>query len=118
MNEILLITVTKKVIQMVQNRLNQVKNTVYIWSDGCASQFRSQYVFWTLSFYPASLKVLWDYVEAHLFKGSDDGIGRTIKQCVYNDVRASKVILRVAKHFAEHANEKLTINMAFLTRSK
>ena len=51
----------QKVIQMVQNKLNQIINTVYIWSDGCASQFWSQYVFQTLSFYPASLKVFWDY---------------------------------------------------------
>ena len=27
----------QKVIQMVQNKLNQVINMVYIWSDGCAS---------------------------------------------------------------------------------
>ena len=47
----------QKVIQMVQNKLNQVINMVYIWSDGCACQFRSQYVFQALSLYPASLKV-------------------------------------------------------------
>ena len=81
----------QKVIQMVQNKLNQVINMVYIWSDGCASQFRSQYVFRTLSFYPASLKVFWDYGEAHHFKGLHDGIGGTIKRCVYDDLRASKV---------------------------
>ena len=79
---------------MVQNKLNQVMNMVYIWSDGCASHFMSQYVLWTLSFYPAGLKVFWDYGEAHHFKGPHDGIGGTIKWCVYNDVRASKVILR------------------------
>ena len=42
---------------MVQNKLNQVINMVYIWSDGCASQYRSQYIFQALSLYPASLKV-------------------------------------------------------------
>ena len=78
---------------MVQNKLNQVINKVYIWSDGCASHFTSQYVFWTLSFYPAGLKVFWNYGETYHFKGTHDGIGGTIKQCVYNDVRASKVIL-------------------------
>ena len=59
----------QKVIQMVQSKLNQVINTVHIWSDGCASQFRSQYVLRTLSFYPASSKVFCDYAEAHHFKG-------------------------------------------------
>ena len=91
---------------------------VCIWSDGCASQFRSQYVFQTLSFHPASLKVFWDYGEAHHFKGPHDGIGGTIKRCVYNDVRASKVILRDAKHFAEYANEKLAINVAYLDKAE
>ena len=104
----------QKVIQMVQNKLNQVVNTVYIWSDGCSSQFRSQYVFQTLSLYPASLKVFRDYGEAHHFKGPHDGIGGTIKRCVYNDVRASKVILRDAKQSAEYANEKLDINVTYL----
>ena len=59
----------QKVIQMVQSKLNQVINTVHIWSDGCASQFRSQYVLRTLSFYPASSKVFCDYGEAHHFQG-------------------------------------------------
>ena len=107
----------QKVIQMAQDKLNQVINTVYIWSDGCASQFRSQYVFWTLSFYPASSKVFWDYGDAPHFKGPPDGIGSTTKQRA-NDVRASKVILRDAKHFSEYANEKLAINVACLDNTK
>ena len=36
-------------------------------SDGCTSQFRSQYVFWTLSFYPDSSKVFRDNGEAQHF---------------------------------------------------
>ena len=40
---------------------------VHIWSDGCANQFRSQYVFQTPSFNSTSLKVFWDYGEAHHF---------------------------------------------------
>ena len=108
----------EKVIQMVQNKLNQVINTVCIWSDGSASQFRSQYVFRTFSFYPAGLRVLWDYGEAHHFKGPDDGIGGTIKQCVHSDVRTSTVILRDAKHFADNANEKFAINVAYLDKDE
>ena len=103
---------------MVQNMLNQVINTVYIWSDDCASQFRSQYVFQTLSCSSASSKVFWDYDEAHHLKGSHDAIGDTIKRCVYNDVRASKVIIRDAIHFAENANEKLAIDLAYLDKAE
>ena len=102
----------QKVIQMAQDKINQVIKTVHIWSDGCASQSRSKYVFWAPSFYLACSKVFWDYGDTHHFKGPHDGIGGTIKQCVYNDVRESKVILRDAKHFAEYANEKLATNVA------
>ena len=70
------------------------------------------------SFYPACLKVFWDYGEAYHFKGPHDGIDDTIKRCVYNDVRASKVILRDAKHFSEYANEKLAINVAYLEKAE
>ena len=108
----------QKVIQMAQDKINQVINTVHIWSDGCASQSRSKYVFWAPSFYLACSKVFWDYGDTHHFKGPHDGIGGTIKQCVYNDVRESKVILRDAKHFAEYANEKLAINVACLDNNK
>ena len=66
--------------------------TVYFWSDGCASQFRSKYVFRSLSFYPSWLKVFWDYGEAHHFKGLHDGIGGTIKRKVYQHASSDKVI--------------------------
>ena len=51
------------------------------------------------------------------FKGPPDGIRSTTKQRA-NDVRASKVILRDAKHFSEYANEKLAINVACLDNTK
>ena len=53
-----------------------------------------------------------------LFKGPHDGIGATIKWCVYNDFRASKVRLVDAKHFAEYTNEKLAINVAYLDKTE
>ena len=44
------------------------------------SQFRSQFVFRSLCYYPPALKLSWDYGETHHFKGPHDGIGGMLKQ--------------------------------------
>ena len=72
--------------------INPRLKTVYFWSDGYASQFRSKYIFRSLSFYPSWLKVFWDYGEAHHFKDLHDGISGTIKRKVYQHVSFGKVI--------------------------
>ena len=82
----------QKLLEIVHN---YVPYEVYFWSDGCSSQFRSQYVFRSLSFYPADMKLFWDYGEAHHFKGPHDGIGGTIKRKIYQDVMSSKVKLPI-----------------------
>ena len=56
--------------------------------------------------YRCQLKSLtWDYGEAYHFKGPHNGIGRTVKREVYQDVSASKVLIKDAKHFVEYAHE-------------
>ena len=62
-----------------------------------------------MTFYPNDLELSWDYGEAHHFKGPHDGIGGTVKSKVYQDVTASKVIIRDAKHFLEIQVEYLDI---------
>ena len=74
-----------KLLEVVQQQLKHIK-TVYFWSDGCSSQFCSQYTFWSLCLYPADVKLSWDYGEAHHFKGPHDSIGGCIKRKVYQDV--------------------------------
>lgn len=77
MNVILLLHATIKL------NLNAELNRFFFWSDGCGSQFRSQFVFQSLCFYPANVNLSWDYGEAHHFKGPHDGIGGSLKQKVY-----------------------------------
>ena len=72
--------------------INLSLKRVYFWSDGYVSQFRSKYMFRSLSFYPSWLKIFWDYGEAHHFKGLHDGISGTIKRKVYQHVSSGKVI--------------------------
>ena len=56
-------------IDMIK-KLEPSINTFHFWSDGCAWQFRSKYVFRSFSFYPAEISLNWGYGEAHHFKGS------------------------------------------------
>ena len=90
---------------------------MYIWSDGCPSQFRLKYVFQSLSFYPFWFKFFQDQGEAHHFKGPHDGIGETIKRKVYQHVSSGKVITD-AKQFARYANEISTVKVKYIGKSE
>ena len=75
------------------------------------SQFRSQFIFRSLCYYPPALKLSWDYGEAHHFKGPHDGIGGILKQKLYSDVSNQKVVIEDAKHFAEYGNKVAKIKV-------
>ena len=68
-----------------------------------------------MTFYPNDLELSWDYGEVHHFKGPCDGIGGIVK--IYQDVTASKVIIRDAKHFASYANSILEIQVECLNKA-
>ena len=57
-----------KLISFVQE-INPAANTFHFWADGCAGKFRSKCVFRSFSYYPANIKLTWNYGEAHHFKG-------------------------------------------------
>ena len=50
-----------------------------LWSDACAAQFRSPFVFKLISTYRPDLLIDWHYNETHHGKGIMDGIDDTIK---------------------------------------
>ena len=106
-----------KVIQIIQQYVPSL-NRVFFWSDGCSSQFRSQYVFRSLSYYPDNLKITWDYGEAHHFKGPHDGSGGTVKRKVYQNVSTWKVVIKDAKHFAQYANTVCNIHVGYLDQTE
>ena len=54
-----------------------------MWSDGCAAQLRSRFVFKLLASCHRYLQLGWDYNEAHHGNGAMDGIGGTIKNVVF-----------------------------------
>ena len=82
--------------------------TLNIWSDGCAGQFRSRYVFALVSQIDIKVEVNWYYNERHHGKGPMDGIGGTFKNKVYRDVMFQKCLIQNTKDFAAYANK--TIN--------
>ena len=104
-----------KLLEVVQHQLKHIK-TKHFWSDGCSSQFRSQYTFQSLCLYPADIKLFWDYGEAHHFKGPHDGIGGCIKRKVYQDVLAGKIIISDAQQFAEYANSIIKTHVLYLDK--
>ena len=57
-----------KLIRMVKNMVPNI-STFHFWSDGCAGQFQSQFVFHSFCYYPADITLTWNYGEAHHFKG-------------------------------------------------
>ena len=81
--------------------------TVKFWSDGRASQFRSQLAFFMLSNFDHSINIEWNYFEANHGKGVVDGIGGTVKHAVYSYVLTNRVVIKSLKQFDEYANEIL-----------
>ena len=57
-----------KLIRMVKDMAPNI-STFHFWSDDCAGQFWSQFVFRFFCYYPADITLAWNYGEAHHFKG-------------------------------------------------
>ena len=104
-----------KLLKVVQPQLKHIK-TVHFWSNGCSTQFRSQYAFQSLCLYPADIKFFWNYGEAHDFKGQHDGTGGCIKRKVYQDVLTGKIIISDAQQFAEYANSIIKTHVLYLDK--
>lgn len=81
---------------------NKLKRVI-IWSDGCAAQFRSRFTFSLLVDLCPSKSVEWNFNKAHHGKGPMDGIGGTIKNQVYQNVKSGKIILHSPKEFCDAA---------------
>ena len=74
-------TCTVKVIKELNKTVQIAK--VHVWSDGCAAQFRSRYVFDLIARIDRKYEVTWYYNECHHGKGPMDGVGGTIKNKIF-----------------------------------
>ena len=90
--------------------------TLYIWSDGCASQLHSCYVFSLIPCYDHTLNMSWFYKEHHHGKGPMDGVGGTLKNVVFRDVKTEKYTINPTKEFAEYADKRVdSVTTLYLT---
>ena len=75
-----------------------------IWSDEMGTQFRSPFVFKILSSSLFMEKELsWYYNEWHRGKGPMDGVGGTLKNVVFQQVKSNKVVIYTPEEFAQAA---------------
>ena len=103
-----------KVIKHSISKVQQPIRSVSIVSDGCASQFRSRYVFSLLTHIQQQIHIDWHYNEAHHGKGPMDGIGGTVKNLVYHKVLSGDVVINTPKEFADFANRIANVDCLFL----
>lgn len=88
---------------------------IKFWSDGCSSQFRSQYTFYMMTKFPVEYNIEWHYFQANHGKGAVDGIGGTIKNSVFRRVLSKEVVISGPEHFATFADSILpSINVKFI----
>ena len=80
-----------------------------IWSDGCASQFHSKFVFRLLSLYKTEVELESNCNEGHHSKGFMSSIGGTVEKLVFRKVKAEKAIINLAKEFCEVKNCVISI---------
>ena len=77
---------------------------VILWSDGMGAQFRSKFIFQLLAetmFLNKSL--CWFYSERHHGRVSMNGVGRTIKNVIFQKVKSSQIVVHTHKEFSDAA---------------
>ena len=77
---------------------------VYLWSEGCAAQFCSRFVFHLILGMDEKYDITWCCNELHYGKGPRDGIGGTVKISVFLDLKSRKVQITSAEFFASYAD--------------
>ena len=107
-----------KVINHSIEKIQQPIETVFILSDGCASQFRSRYVFSLLTHMRPYINIEWHYNEAHHGKGPMDGIGGTVKNLVYRRVLSGDVVINTPKEFTNFADQITSVDCLFLENTE
>ena len=78
---------------------------IQLWSDGCASQFRSRFVFKLTTLFLDNYSVMRYFNERHHGKGPMDGIGGTIKNLTFRAVQSGKIVIQSPRQFAIEADK-------------
>ena len=81
---------------------------IYMWINGFAGQFRSLFVSSFLSQFALDHALFWYYSKVYHGKDTMEGIGGTIKHCLFRGVKSKNVNARNAEHFTSFADTILT----------
>lgn len=85
-------------------------NTLKIFSDGCAAQFKNKFTLSNLIFAKEDFGipiVQWSFFASSHGKGAVDGVGATVKRAVWTTVKARRCIVSTAEEFAKCAESQL-----------
>ena len=89
-----------KVVEHMLEKIDLPVDKGYAWSDGMTAQFRSRFVLMLLSQFHETKNLKWHYMEAHHGKGLMDGVGCTIKNHVYKEVKSGRLVIDTSQEFA------------------
>ena len=67
-----------------------------------------------LSKFEALINLSWSYNERHHGKGPMDGIGGTLKNTVYREVKSGKAIINDAKEFAQYGDKTICFILVYV----
>ena len=94
------------------------KLSMHLWSDGCASQFRSRFVFHLTVFFPESYQLIPYYNQRYHGKDPMDGIGGYVKNMVFRAVLLEKVVTHSREDFARYADSNIKgVSVLFMPTS-
>ena len=111
------LTCLKKVI-LEAEKINIAKySQIFVWSDGCAAQFRSRFVFRLLtSDFFDNAELTWGYNEKSHGKGPMDGVGGTVKNVVFRKVKSGLITISTPFEFHEAVQKFVpSINSIYLS---
>ena len=96
------LTCLQKVIMKAEEVNAADFQKIYVWSDGCAAQFRSRFVFRLLTenFFKKA-ELVWGYNEKSHGKGPIDGVGGTVKNIIFRKVKSGLVTINSPFEFYE-----------------
>ena len=99
-------TCVSKVIDSIEVRMAILSSwqCIYVWSDGCSTQFRSRFTFVLLTHLHPDKSIEWNYNQAYHGKEPMNVIGGTIKNKVFQEVKSGRIVVDSPKDFAMDAS--------------
>ena len=89
-----------------------------MWSDGCAAQFRSRFVFKLLANYCRDLQLECNYNDDHDGKGPMDGIGETIKNVVFRQLKSGRDFINSSQQICAVNSKAISKTKTFGLRAR